>query len=107
VDKEKAKLKNKAKKQLGSAIESVVLWTAKRERYPTLKGQLLPMAKRLEKAGLLKYPKKQRLILMEKALSVLNFAEARAKTRMWSTVEILASSERVYRKILKEANSNV
>jgi hypothetical protein len=98
----KQKIEKQAKKQLKSGVLSIIKWTAKRERFPTLKGQLLPMAIRLEKVGLLEIPKEQRQILIEKALSVLNFAEARAKTRMFSTKDLLNMSYKVLKKARKD-----
>lgn len=100
---DRKKIQKQAGKQLKSGVLSIISWTAKRERYPTLKGQLLPLAKRLEKIGLLEFPKEQRQILLEKALSVLNFAEARAKTRLhWSVKDLLQNSDRIYKKVRKE-----
>jgi hypothetical protein len=96
------KMKRQAEKQLKSGVMSIVLWTAKRERYPTLQGHLLPLAKDLETIGLLKFPKEQRQILLEKALGILNFVEARAKTRMFSVKELLQSSNKIYRNIMKQ-----
>jgi len=96
---ERKKMEKQAKKELRSGVLSIIKWTAKRERFPALKGQLLPMARRLEKVGLLEIPKEQRLFLIEKALSVLNFAEARAKTRrFFSAKDLLQCSDRIYRK---------
>jgi len=96
------KIERQVLKHLKSGTLSIIGWTAKREKYPTLKGQLLPMAIRLEKVGLLQFPKEQRQLLVDKALSVLNFAEARAKTRMFSTKDLLRISNRIVGKVRKD-----
>jgi len=103
TQKEKERIENKVKNQLYSGVISILRYTAKRvsliKRLP--ESELLELAIKLEAIGLLEIPKIERRLMLERALRVLNWAEARAKTRIFSTRELLEVVLKIALKIEK------
>jgi len=99
TQKEKDRIENKVKDQLYSGVNSILRWTVERASFAGRgifrETDLLDMAIKLEVLGLLAIPKKQRRLLMERALSVLNCAEARAKSRIFSAKELLETALKI------------
>lgn len=91
----------KMRKQLMSGTLSILKWSRKRSLFAGREiipeTDLLDFAIKLEEIGLLDVEKIRRILLLKKALSVLNWAEARAKTRKFSTNELLVYSLKVLR----------
>lgn len=101
--KEKERIYENLRKQLMSGTLSILKWTRKRSLFAGREiipeTDILDFTIKLEEIGLLDVEKIRRVVLLQKALSVLNWAEARAKPRKFSTKELLTYSLKVLRSL--------
>lgn len=94
------RIQQNIKRELLTGVASILKWATIRSSPDFYKfdvKDLLEYAIFLEKFGLLRVERKKRQVLLKRAVSILNWSDARAKTRHFSTKELLEYSLKVHK----------